>query len=55
MTIEVRQLLIRSEVIEHESQQHARPDTVDVEQLKRDVLASAKIWLAQQLRQLQER
>jgi hypothetical protein len=55
MTIEVRQLLIKSEVIERELPVRVTRDAVDVEQLKREILATAKAWLAQQLQQLQER
>ena len=55
MTIEVRQLLIKSEVVEREPQQRPACSPADLERLKREVLASAKAWLTQQLQRLQER
>ena len=55
MTIEVRQLLIKSEVIEREPPLRPAHAAADLEQLKREILASAKAWLAQQMQQLQER
>jgi hypothetical protein len=57
MTIEVRQLLIKSEVGEREppARDATLPVAVDPEQLKREIVATMKAWLAQQLQKLQER
>jgi hypothetical protein len=60
VTIEVRQMLIRS-VVGDESQYPARrpapggPSAPEIERLRAQLLAECKAWLAEQLREREER
>jgi hypothetical protein len=57
MTIEVRQLLIKSQVTQHldEPAQRERQQAWPAEQLRAEILAECKAWLAQQLQAQRER
>lgn len=55
MTIEVHQLLIRSQVGPNEPAPRDEPPAVDVEQLREQVLAACKAWLIDRLQDLRER
>ena len=60
MTIEIRELVIRSEVVERGSEMpaaHGIPEVTSaaLQRIKAEVLASCRQWLKEQLQRQQER
>lgn len=56
MSIEVKQMIIKSTVVnESFGQQRSEYTTVDIEQLKAQVMQECKVLIAESLNELQER